>query len=326
MIKSLVSVVVTAYNQEKYIEQTLESILEQNTNFEFEILIGEDCSLDRTKSILQEYEARFPSKIKVIYNSKNLGIVGNWTSTINHCNSKYVALCEGDDYWTDRNKLQKQIDFLENNNEFGMVCSNYSKYFEGEGTRKFDCFKIENYKEEVKLQDYIHDRGTIMSATVVFYKSLFDQYQKEIPELTRINWKMPDSPLWLFMGIKSRIGVIPDSTAEYRIHKVSGSKMGNNELQFLFVEKGYEIPLYFADKYNLGILTRHQILRNRQNFVFEYAFFKGDKELYIKLKHKYYYKEGIKNNRVLLFDFGFLNKWTHKWVVKLFEFKRSTNL
>src|SRR5690606_37807476 len=125
-IKPLVSVCVQTYNQEHYIKQCLEGILMQQTTFPFEIILGEDESNDGTREICKQYAAQYPDKIKLFLRSRKdvIYINGNPTGRFNFienlkaCSGKYIALCEGDDYWTDPLKLQKQVDFLESNKEY----------------------------------------------------------------------------------------------------------------------------------------------------------------------------------------------------------------
>lgn len=318
----LVSVVVTAFNQENYISKTIESIISQKTSFQFEVVIGEDLSTDRTKEILQQFSKKYPH-IRVIFNEKNLGIVGNWNSTILKSYGKYIALCEGDDYWTDVFKLQKQVDFLEKNPEYGMVCTDYEKFFEDNGSIKTHCFKFKHYEKGVKFNDYIHDRGTIMSASAMFRKRIFDDYHKEIPANLRMEWKMPDSPLWLYIAYHSKIGVLPDSTAVYTIRKVSGCRMPDAYQQFRFVEKGYEIPLFFAEKYKVAQGLIRTIKTNRLNFVLEYAFRQKDKNLFKEGQAKYCREIHGINPRVWLFKFAFIHPFFHAIVKTSIDFWRK---
>ncbi len=118
-MKPLVSVWMVTYNHEKYIRQAIESILSQNVEFTYEIVIGEDCSTDNTRAILKELEAKHPNIIKPIYHVENVGPSRNaYEFVLPACQGKYIAVLEGDDYWTDNNKLQKQIDFLEKNEDY----------------------------------------------------------------------------------------------------------------------------------------------------------------------------------------------------------------
>jgi len=109
----LVSVRVITYNHENFIAQCIEGILMQRTDFPFEVVIGEDCSTDRTREIVLDYQARYPDKIRTITSEANVGAMNNVIRVQQACQGKYHAYCEGDDYWIDPLKLQKQADFLE---------------------------------------------------------------------------------------------------------------------------------------------------------------------------------------------------------------------
>lgn len=115
------SVCIITYNHERYIRQCLEGVVQQQTDFPFDVIIGEDCSTDRTRQIVQEFEARYPGIIKPIYHSKNVGGARNgYEFCYPRLTGKYVAICEGDDYWTDPFKLQKQVDYLERHEDHVM--------------------------------------------------------------------------------------------------------------------------------------------------------------------------------------------------------------
>ena len=113
-----VSVFVMVYNHEKYLHECLDGILMQKSNFTFNVVVGEDCSPDRSREILLEYRKKYPGKFKLLLHEKNIGAVANQNAVYAACEGKYIALCEGDDYWTDPLKLQKQVEFLESNPDF----------------------------------------------------------------------------------------------------------------------------------------------------------------------------------------------------------------
>jgi len=119
-----VSACIIAYNHEQYIKDCLEGALKQNVDFEYEIIISEDYSTDRTREICQEYGKKYPDKIKLHLNEKNLGLIGNWVKALNLCQGEYIAICEGDDYWTDPDKLKKQVDFLDSHKDFSLSSHN----------------------------------------------------------------------------------------------------------------------------------------------------------------------------------------------------------
>ena len=120
-----VSVFMITYNHEKYIAEALDSILMQKTDFDFDIVIGEDCSTDATRRIVLEYSRKYPDKIKLLLHNVNVGFISNMMYVLEACTGKYVAMCEGDDYWTDPFKLQKQVDFLEANKEYMLATHEY---------------------------------------------------------------------------------------------------------------------------------------------------------------------------------------------------------
>jgi glycosyltransferase involved in cell wall biosynthesis len=135
MIKA--SACVIAYNHEKYIKDCLEGALKQNVDFEYEIIISEDCSTDQTREICQEYQKKYPDKIKLHLNETNLSLMGNWLKALSLCRGEYVAICEGDDYWTDPDKLKKQVDFLDSHKDFSLSSHNAKVIKNGAIIRKY---------------------------------------------------------------------------------------------------------------------------------------------------------------------------------------------
>src|SRR4030042_404695 len=119
-----VSACIIVYNHEKYIRDCLDGALAQKVNFDYEIVVSEDCSTDNTREILLEYQKKHPDKIKLFFNEKNLGLSGNWLKSWTRCDGDYMAICEGDDYWIDPDKLQKQVEFLEANPGFALSSHN----------------------------------------------------------------------------------------------------------------------------------------------------------------------------------------------------------
>ena len=108
------SVFMVTYNQERFIRQAIESVVKQKVNFDYEVIIGEDCSTDGTAAICDKYAERYPF-IKVFHHNPNKGLVKNWEFVLSHCTGDYVAMLEGDDYWIDELKLERQVSALEQN-------------------------------------------------------------------------------------------------------------------------------------------------------------------------------------------------------------------
>ncbi len=122
----ILSIYIPTYNHEKYIVRALDSVLMQKTKYNFEVLVGEDCSKDSTREILKEYEKQHPGKLQIFYREKNMHNTecNNARDLKRRCKGKYIIGLEGDDFWTDENKIEKQIDFLENHPEYIAVSHN----------------------------------------------------------------------------------------------------------------------------------------------------------------------------------------------------------
>ncbi len=181
-----VSVCLITYNQEKYIAKALDSILEQKTNFKYEVIAGEDCSTDNTKQIIQDYIDKYPHIIKPAFNEINKQ--GQYlVDLVLKAKGEYVALLEGDDYWCDVYKLQKQVDFLDKNKDFSYCCHRFYIEYEKENFEmRHKCleehFSDEKYKEyrEVELHNfaspYISKTLTVMFRKDIFIKNNIQNY------------------------------------------------------------------------------------------------------------------------------------------------------
>lgn len=160
----LVSICCITYNQSAYISEAIDSFLSQETDFPFEIIIGDDASTDETRVILSEYASKFGALIKVVFNEVNVGANANITTVMSQAKGSYIAICEGDDYWHVPRKLQRQVDFLESHSSVSLCCHDY-KIREGEkvfenGTRcDFDVLTFEEYAKSMP---------NIQTLTVVF--------------------------------------------------------------------------------------------------------------------------------------------------------------
>ncbi len=137
MEQPLVNICMITYNHEPFIREAIEGVLMQQTSFPYILVIGEDCSTDNTLEICQEYARTYPEKIQLLTEEQNLGMLPNFKRTLEACTGKYIALCEGDDYWTDPLKLQRQVEFLEENVMFGGTAENASVLFDDGTTIRF---------------------------------------------------------------------------------------------------------------------------------------------------------------------------------------------
>jgi len=130
--KMMVSIAMLTYNHEKYISQAIESVLAQEMPFTFEIVIGDDCSQDKTREVIMKYANEYPGIFNLIFNTENVGATSNSYNILKNCRGKYIAFLEGDDYWTDSQKLYRQIMFLEKEPDYSGTAHEY-KMIDNEG-------------------------------------------------------------------------------------------------------------------------------------------------------------------------------------------------
>jgi glycosyltransferase involved in cell wall biosynthesis len=117
------SVAMITYNHERFIGQAIESVLAQRVNFDYELVIGEDCSTDGTRAAILDFQRRYPDRIVVLLRERNIGAMRNFVGTLAACRGHYLAILEGDDYWSCTNKLQRQVDFLDAHPDWAICCS-----------------------------------------------------------------------------------------------------------------------------------------------------------------------------------------------------------
>ncbi len=179
----LVSICCITYNHVAYIRQCIDGFIMQKTDFPFEIIIHDDCSTDGTVDIIREYQEKYPDLIKPIFQKENQYSQGVKsilaTFVYPKCSGKYIALCEGDDYWIDENKLQMQVDFLEKNPEYGMCYTNFNKYFQRNDSFDIDIFNSDKkIKTDYTLEEWILSAGYIAPMSWVFKRELLDSIPK----------------------------------------------------------------------------------------------------------------------------------------------------
>jgi len=308
--KVLVSICCLAYNHESYIRECLDGFIMQKTNFAFEVLINDDASNDNTAAIIREYEVKYPEIIKPIYQTENQYSLGirpinqfNWT----RAKSKYIAMCEGDDYWTDPLKLQKQVDYLLENNNSSLVFTNYSVRYDN---------KLILNKE---ISDYsfsgIFKANPIRTVSCCFRKSYLDELVFTLSK----NQTFLDLSIFLYMAYKGKIGLINEDTCVYRYHYSSLTHSRKIESKLNFIKMKFEIRNYFLENFTSD--------SNLKNFTITTRLIEGYKSTLIyDLDRKYidFERNNIKRHKDynIPFKLRILSKnvWLEKICQYLFKF------
>jgi glycosyltransferase involved in cell wall biosynthesis len=216
-----ISVCVITYNHKEFISRCLDSILEQQTRFEFEILIGEDASSDGTREICIEYAKKYPDKIRLFLHSRqnNICIDGeatgrfNFTYSLFSSRGKYIALCDGDDFWTDPLKLQKQVDFLENAPEYSF-CYHQSDWIDDEGSFLQSRDVDNGHESTMDIGKAILSGGGSFATASLVFRSAFI---RELPEWF-LKFRSGDTSLLFLLALHGRGKFMPFRGSCYRIH------------------------------------------------------------------------------------------------------------
>ena len=254
-LEPLASVTCITYNHEPFIREALEGILAQQTTFRVQLVIHDDASTDRTADIVREYHTRYPQLITAVLQEENQYSQGNRASRIMkaYIRGKYLAPCEGDDYWIDPLKLQKQINFLERNPEYGLVHGDCHKYLQESGTLQRNANeKKRNTTEPATPEELFYEiigfRYKIRTATVAYRTSLMAQLDPD-----RKVFPMGDTPMWLELSQLARFHYIDEPLAVYRVQRNSMSKSTDRKRYFRFKLAMMEMRLYYCDRFGYEV-------------------------------------------------------------------------
>lgn len=209
----LISILCITYNQEKYIREALDGFLAQKTEYTYEIVIHDDCSTDGTKNILLEYQKNYPNIIKLILQKKNQYSIGNNIIKIaqDSCAGKYIAICEGDDYWVDKNKIQSQCDFLEKNIEYSMTFHNS---FIRQNTNPNLSSVFCNFEDRTfSINDVILNDWFIPTQSMMYRRSAMI-FQPWFSFAHSIDYSMQ-----LILSLSGKFNYINKPMSVYRVHK-----------------------------------------------------------------------------------------------------------
>jgi glycosyltransferase involved in cell wall biosynthesis len=207
-----------AYNQEQYIRQAVESVLMQKTVFEYELIIGEDCSIDGTRSILKDCQAQNPERIRLLPNEQNMGATRNLARTLEEGKGEYVALLEGDDYWTSPFKLQKQADFLDSHPDYAIVY-HATQLVNRAGKPKFILPFPQFKKPTSTLLDLIVNDSFMATCSIMFRNHLFENF----PPVFFTSNLIADWPLNVLNAQHGLIGYLDEMMSIYRSNSSEGA-------------------------------------------------------------------------------------------------------
>ena len=279
----LVAINCLTYNHESYIRQCLEGFVTQKTKFRFVAIVHDDASTDNTAKIVREYADKYPDIIKPIfetvnqYSKKDGSLDKIINQAINETNCKYIAVCEGDDYWADSNKLQKQVSFLEKHSEYVLTHTSYMRYYEFD-KKFYPAPKIQLCEnDEISPISILSGKYKILTATTVFRFSIYKSLIESDPFLYSSGYfMMGDTPLWYDLSKKGKIKYFQDTTSVYRQNEGSATRRKNPRLKYRFNLSSKELRMYFCERDYLPNTYYKQIRKEYSKALIKYQCFDKD--------------------------------------------------
>lgn len=310
-----VSVIVITYNHEQFIKQALDSILMQKVDFKYEILIGDDASTDRTPEILKEYKKLYPDIIDLHLNLVNLGAARNAHNLLIKAKGEYIATCEGDDYWTEENKLKIQVDFLNKHKEFVGCCHKFKIVDEYSNEYK-KWIRWIKYKKIFTWKDF--DGLYLPSQPSTFIRrNIFLYNRKDYSFIYKTNKMIADRTLMLYFLNYGNFYLLNNCMSNYR---VCLTKKKSDNLTSILYDKEKD---YLANEYNY-ILNLERLgksfdvnfnLKKRLNFLlYDYLIL----NLFYKYKSEFLSNEA-KNEKIYIFFIYFMPYLIYRAKVFFFE-------
>jgi len=256
----VISIIVCTYNHENTIEKCLSSLVNQILNVEYEIIIGDDESKDKTSKICQEFKANHRN-IKYLKRDKNIGMINNFMDLISESKGEFIAQCSGDDFWIDDYKLQKQYDFLRQNSNYGMVHTDYKILYRNELRKSTPPIQTQNVFDALLSENFINP-------TTCFFrkKILLEAIKNEV-----INSKtvMEDYNLVLYTAEKYKIGYLNDITTVYLKNENSLSNFTNQAEKLNFINEIIKVQIKFAISNGKIGLIKDRIKRHYNHMIYE---------------------------------------------------------
>lgn len=269
--RPLVSIVVVTYNQQDTLRDAVESLLAQQTDFCYEILLSDDCSSDATYDICLEYQKKYPEIVKAHRNNRNLGLLRNYYDTIRRAQGKYMADCAGDDFWIDNEKLKKQVDVLESDSGITLVHTGWS-IWDGEigkmrsvdDSKRVKFLKPLTEKGELIIPILSRESSPIIHLCTAMYRRdmILDEMEKDPELFENEEYTCEDVQLEVAMSARGKIAYLPDVTLAYRIghDSVSQGKTYGKKFRFYFgslkLNRRLQLKYYVADNVLVSYYSR----------------------------------------------------------------------
>ena len=251
---TLVTVCCVCYNQERYIGRTLEGMAGQSVSFPYKVFVSDDGSTDRTPEIIRSYRNRFPDVIEDKSPSQHMGMWENILRLFGQCDTPYIAYCEGDDYWTDPRKLQKQVTYMERHPEVGFCYTDYSVCDNDGNVIQSDCFRSGLNTRPQGFREHLLNAGYIAPMTWMWRRDIHRLFMN-----SGLTGASDATFVWALECFRNtEVGFLPDNTAVYRFHWGTASRPSSVMSKLRYQKGVFDTQLAYAGKYCPDLLRRVQ--------------------------------------------------------------------
>ena len=260
-----VSVMMVTYNHEKYLEQAILSVLNQNVDFKYELLIGEDCSTDHTRKIAIRYHQLYPEIIRLTLHNKNVGALKNEADLRRKCRGQYIAVLEGDDYWTNMDKLKSQVEFLDAHPKYIGVTHNVEVLDENGEKLPFSLEGIHHQKEHIYTKTDALDFKMIGHLSGWMYRNIWKSISGKEFELIKKCAVNSDVKLSVILGYKGNVYFMEDTWSVYRRRMVGdgwSATHNNRNLELYYYELNVRLRDLLEQCYNKKVDIQNKLLEH----------------------------------------------------------------
>ena len=281
-MENLISVIVITYNQERTIGRALDSILNQRCHLPLEIIIGEDASIDNTRKICETYAKRFPKVVKLMEKAPNKGIVDNYFDCLLTCKGKFIADCAGDDYWTDPEKLEKEVYILEREPDVTLVHTAWQYLDEQTGetlSAPPTLFPVPRTDGKKMLDTQVEQPVIHLCTSLYRASTILEAYREDTRLFRDKSFQCEDLQVAFTMALRGKIAYLPDITLSYTIGGISASNRNSPQKQFKFVLGTTYLSHYLCEKHQLRNENINRYFQRRVFALFMHAFRAYDKQL-----------------------------------------------
>lgn len=284
-MENIISVIVLTYNQESTIGRTLDSILSQQCHLPLEIVIGEDGSTDGTREVCEDYAKRFPKTVRLMPKAENKGILNNYFDCLLTCRGKYIADCAGDDYWTDPEKLEKEVNILEREPDVTLVHTAWLYRDERTGASlptpppPFNAPRTDGREMLESIVTQL-DVPVIHSCTALYRVStMLEAYREDTRLFRDKSFPCEDTQVAFSLALRGKIAYLPCVTLSYSVGRTSASSQDSPARQFRFVKGVSQLSFYLCQKHHLHSPNVRRYFQRRVFALLMHAFRAHDKGL-----------------------------------------------